>query len=468
MQNKKEYIWAMFGKFIPQILFVLTTIILARLLSPDDFGTIGVLSIFITSASVLMDSGLGGSLIKEESITIEDCSTIFSFNIIMSFLTYLVMFFIAPYLETYFEIDGLKNVTRILSLIFIINAFGLVPSAMLTKDLKFKEITLSCLISTIIAMIVAVIWAIIFHDVYSLVFYQLSQALVMVLFYKRYYRIHIPFSFKKQNFKKLLPFGFLTTASSIIDSLYENITITIFGKMLGLAEAGYLTQAKKIEEVPSKSIITTLSNVSFPILVKLKDDFKSFNDEALNIFRIVTFLLLPLFGLIILLSRELITLLFGTQWIAASDYLKLLAFAGIFVYVEVLFRGFLKSINRPKALFQSSIVKRTIGLSILIIISFISVQYLLYGYIISSVISSFITIGYYINIINVPILKFLNRLVYILLYPLLFVIIAILVNTLVDNDMYKIIISIALSVMYYFCFLPYKGIRIFSIIKNIK
>ena len=132
MQSSKLYIYGLGGKFIPQAIYMLTNIILARLLSPADFGVIGILAIFFMIAETMMDAGLGGSLINKKNVSKLDCSTVFVFNLTVSHLMYAALFVCADYIESYFGIEGLSTVTRVVSLVFVINSCGLVVSIIIS------------------------------------------------------------------------------------------------------------------------------------------------------------------------------------------------------------------------------------------------------------------------------------------------------------------------------------------------
>ena len=400
MQNKQEYLWAMIGRFAPQIIYLLTTIILARFLTPNDFGIIGVLSVFFMVANVLMDAGLGGSLIKERSISDVDCSTIFVFNILISHLLYVVIFFCSDLLEQYFKIEGLSSVVKILCLVFVINSWGLVPLAILTRKLQFKSISVCVIISVLLASFGAIILAIYNCGVYALVVYQIIQAFVSVVLYYIYSKYCISFKFSFKSFKRLIPFGFFTTCSVVIDTVYENIMTFLFGRFLDIKQAGFLYQAKRIEEVPSKTLITTINNVAFPVLTKIANDTIRFKNEANTIFKTIILLLAPLLATIAIFSKLIIKLILGAQWGDAAPYLSLLMFASIFLIMETLNRNFIKSLGAVELLFKITLIKRCIGLLIIFLCLIKSIEWVLYGYIISSAIGYIVNLFAYSSLVN--------------------------------------------------------------------
>ena len=183
MRNKKEYIWSFIGRFLPQAIHLITTMVLARFLTPEDFGVIGVLTIFFMVANSLMDAGLGGSLIKEKEISKLDCSSIAAFNVVVSVLLYALLLIMSGKIEQYYSVEGVAAVTRVLCSIFVLNSLGLVPYALLMRELKFRTLSMISIVSSSFSMLVAIIMAIAHYGVWALVAYQIVGSVVNLLLY---------------------------------------------------------------------------------------------------------------------------------------------------------------------------------------------------------------------------------------------------------------------------------------------
>lgn len=384
MHHKSAYIWGLIGRFAPQGLHLLTTMVLARFLTPEDFGTIGVLSIIFVVANTLLDAGLGGSLIKEKEISKLDCSTISVFNITVSLIIYAILFICSDEIEHYFEIDGLSNIVKAISLVFPCTAFGIVPKAILNRNLAFKQSCNNAILGALGASLLAIIAAILNAGVYALVIYQVSVSAITVTcnYISSKYKFSIRYS--HSSLKKLLPFGFITTITTVIDTIYENLLTTMTGKYMNVQQAGFVYQAKKIEEISSTSIATTVGTVTFPILTKLKDDLVAFVKEAESTFNIILSLAFPLLITIAIHAFSIITILFGTKWYEAGEYLRLLTFAGLFMVAETLIRNYIKALCEVKKLLIATIVKRVFGISLILITLLFQPDYMIYAYISSS------------------------------------------------------------------------------------
>lgn len=388
MQNKKAYLWGLLSRFAPQAIYLLTTLILARFVTPDAFGTIGVLAVIFTVANILLDSGLGGSLIKEKTISDIDCSSIGLFNIVVSLTIYLILFFTSTYIQDYFNIEGLANVIRIISIVFPITAIGIVPLTLLKRNLQFDKIFISSISGVTLASIIAIIIAVLGGDVYALVTYQIIVNLVNVVlnFFFSKYKISVKFSYS--SLKRLIPFGFFTSVVSIVDTIYENIMTMLTGKFLNVQTAGYLYQAKRLEETTSTSAAMAVGIVAFPILTKLKDDLCVFRTECTKTLDAISLIAFPLLIIVSIFSEEIIILLFGKQWVLSASYLKVLMICGIFIMTEQLILSFIKSLGKVDRLMYFTLVKRIIGLFILLATLLLNANLLVYGYLVTTVIGA--------------------------------------------------------------------------------
>ena len=432
--------------------------VLTRIISPEDFGKVGTLSIFFVVANTLMDAGLGGSLIKESHLTKRDCSTISSFNVTVSLFLYCLLFLFAPLIESFYGVEGLAKVSRLLCLIFVINSFGLVPRALLTRNLRFKTLSIISIISVTVAAIVSIILAFNDYRVYALIAYQVTNSICNVLISTVVSGYWVSFGFSSDSFKRLFKFGVFTTISTTIDTIYENLTTTLFGKFLNMQEAGYLHQAKRLEEFPSQGITTTISNVSFPVLTKLRDDRTRFNAECNSTFKIVLLLLTPLLLSIALYSKPIIVLLFGDMWIPAAPYLSVLIWASVFQIAETLVRSFIKASCEVELLLKYTVIKRIIGIVIILVFLFIDPPLALYGYVISSAIGYIINLSAFSKIAEVQMSNSISLFLRYIFPGCCYYLISYFLNNHLNSLLSQIIISAFLLFFYYFGLLKLYGI----------
>lgn len=453
MRNKRAYIWSFGGRIIPQTIFLLTNIILAHYLSPGEFGQIGILSLFISISTTLTDAGFGGSLIKEKDILPIDLSTVFVYNLVVSIVSYFILFLCAPSIESYYRIEGLTNVTRALGLVFVINAWALIPKTLLIKNLKFKEIAIVGIIGVCLASIVSIIGAINGWGVYSLVSYQIAYVLNEVICLEVLTKYKQSFRFSILSFKKLFSFGFYTTLCNVIEDAYKNIITSLFGKFLSIKDAGYIFQAQKLENAATSSLTQTINIVAFPILTKLKLDIVSFSYEANTLFRNICLLIFPLLWIVVIYSQPFITLIYGADWSGASIFLSLLMIAGFFFIMDNMIRIFIKSLGEVKSLAKYTLLKRGFGLICILSFMLIGPFFMMYGFILSTIIGYLVNIYLYGKMIKMSFFSILwcnsKSALFTIIFPFLYYIIH-----LADNMYIEISLLLAVLLSFYFLVLP--------------
>lgn len=457
MQGKKAYLWNFIGRVIPQGLFLVTSIILARFLTPEDFGAVGVLTVFITIATTLTDSGMGGSLIKEKEVSKQDCATVFLFNGGISLTFYALLFFIAPWVQDFFHVEGLATIARVLGLVFVIGAWGIVPRSLLIKDLKFKGLTAVAIGAVIIASIVAIIGCFLNWGAYAIVAYQLTNMSITTLgvFFICRYKVEIGFS--KASFKKLFSFGAYTTISNVIDSIYENIMSFLFGRFMSIQSAGYFYQSQKIESVSTNSWATTINTVSFPILTKLRDAPTEFHKEANNIlFNIVT-LLFPIFALIASLAKEILHWLFGLKWTPAAPYLSILMFVGMVYIMESVLRNNIKSLGQVRQLFEITLAKRIVGLGMILGALLFSSFAMMYGYLLATILGYLCNLWLYTRLVEEKFFVTCSLYLKYLIMPGLVSGLLFMMRLATDNMIVLLPSMIGILGMYYLAILPKIG-----------
>lgn len=453
MHNKKAYFWNFGGSIIPQALFLVTNIILAHFLTPDDFGAIGVLTIFVSLASTLSDTGFSGSLVKEDSITPIDCSTVFCFNLTISSSLYLLLFLFSNLIERFFSYPGLQNIIRCLSLVFIIRSIGIVPRAILTRKVQFDKQAVISVVSVSIACAIAIVGGVVGWKSYALVAYQLTYAFCETILLIVITKYEISFKFSKDSFKRLFSFGFFTTICTTVDTAYENIMALLFGKFLSIGAAGYFSQAQKLEVASTNTLVKTLNSVSFPILTRKKNDLRAFELETNSIQKMFISAIFPILFLIVFFSHEIIVLLYGKEWIESSLYLRFLIFVGMCYILECLDRNNIKSLGYVKELSKLTIFKRILGLGIILSCLVISPFYMLYGYILSTFIGFLLNKRLYCRIIGKKFYGDLFRECKLLIAPLCFGVLGFCIKMIViELYMEIIIISIMLGTYYYIFF----------------
>jgi teichuronic acid exporter len=260
--------WNAVGQFGSQGILFFVSIILARILLPEEFGLIGMLFIFTGISTVFIGSGLGAALIKKKNCTNADFSTVFFYNIAVSLVFFVAMFFSAPYIATFYNEPELTNIARITSFLFVINAFGMIQITILQKELQFKTLNMIQIVAVIISAAVSIFMAYNDFGVYSLVWQQIIFALVANLLYWLGSAWKPALVFSKASFRELFGFGSRLLLSALLDQIYVTIDSMLIGKIFNAEQLGYYTRAKSTRDMPVSNSTGILTKIVFPIFAK--------------------------------------------------------------------------------------------------------------------------------------------------------------------------------------------------------
>lgn len=384
-------IWVGAQKFGTLIITFLSNIILARLLSPDDYGMIGMLAIFIAISNTFIDGGFGSALIQKSHPTQKDYSTVFYWNIFLGVALYILLYASAPLIESFYNgISGLTKVLRIQGIILIINAFAIVQANQLRKLMSFKALAKINIVSATISMICALIMAYAGCGVWALVGQQIVMSAVncCLLYLTCKWKPQYTFSF--YSLKSLFSFGSFMMMSSLVNTLGNNINGLLIGRFYSPATLGYFTQAKKLEDVSSIGILTVVEQVTYPMLVEVNNDFQrmarvlsKFNSALLG-------LTVPFLYCIFLAASPIIVFLFSDKWLPSAPILQVLAIHGIFICMQGSNYNAIAAIGLSKVLFKWTIIKRIFGIGMTIGLLFIfGFNGLLWGIVLSGAFIAF-------------------------------------------------------------------------------
>ncbi|MBU3091653.1 lipopolysaccharide biosynthesis protein [Clostridium sp. CF011] len=368
-------------------------VILARLLVPEDFGIIGMITVFIAVSQSFIDSGFTNALIREKEPSQEDYSTVFYFNLAMAVVLYIVLFLSAGGISRFFKEPQLIAILRVLAIVLIINSFGLIQRTMLTKSINFKTQTKISLISSVLSGIIAIIFAYMGFGVWSLVIKTLSMQLIQS-FLLCIYNSWIPsLVFSVESFKRLFGFGWKLLASGLIDTLYNNLYFLIIGKSFSAVELGYYTNAQKLRDTASQSITSSVQKVSYPVLSSIKENEDKLRDAYKKIIKTSVFITFPLMIGLAAVASPLIRLIFGQKWVNSIVYFQILCFAGMLFPLHAINLNILQVKGRSDLFLRLEIIKKAIGLILIVIVLFF--KFGINGLLWAAVLSSYI--AYFIN-----------------------------------------------------------------------
>ena len=328
-QTIKGVIWSSIERFSVQGIQFLIMIIMARLLSPNDYGLIGMLTVFISIAQSLIDSGFSQALIRKQNRTETDNSTVFYFNIGVGICIYLLFYLIAPLISQFYNTPELTAIMRVISLGIIFNSLAVVQRALLTIQINFKTQAKASLIAAIASGIIGITMAYKGFGVWSIVMLQLVNLSLNTILLWSFTGWHPTSKFSKDSFCELFAFGSKLLASGILDTLYRNIYLIAIGKLFTASRLGYYTRAQQFSDFPSSNLTGVLQRVTYPILCKIQDDTERLAQAYRKFLRISAFLIFPLMVGLSAVSEPFILLLLKEQWHFAAVILQIISFASM-------------------------------------------------------------------------------------------------------------------------------------------
>jgi O-antigen/teichoic acid export membrane protein len=361
----KGTFWSFAERFTAQGIHFLVMIVIARLLSPKEFGLIGMLVIFLAVAQSLIDSGFSQALIRKQNRTDVDKNTVFYFNIVVSVILYLLFYLISPWVASFYEEPHLSEIMRVICLVVVIDSFAVVQRANYVVAIDFKTQTKATLIAAVVSGIIGIYLAYHGFGVWALVYQQISSSAmnVIVLWAFSHWYPRLIYSWK--SFKDLFGFGSKLMLSGLIDTLYRNIYQLVIGKVFSAESLGYYTNAHKFSDLPSSNLTTVLQRVTYPVLCTIQNEDDRLAIAYRKFLRLSAFIIFPLMCGLGALANPLIDTVLGAEWHFAAVLLVPLCFQMMWYPIHSINLNLLQVKGRSDLFLKLEIIKKIIGVSIL-------------------------------------------------------------------------------------------------------
>ena len=359
--------WNLLERVGIRIVQFLPTIILARLLSPEQFGLIGMLTLFVALAQTFLDSGFGVALIQKKDATYTDECSIFYFNILLGGFSVLILFFAAPLIANFYRQPILAGLLRWLSLDILIESFSLIQIALLTRELDFKTQLKANLSATFIGGIFGVAAAYYGLGVWSLVIQTIANTALQTLILWWLHRWRPGLVFSLASLKSMFGFGSRMLSSSLVSVFFDNLYQVFIGKVFSAAPLGYYTRASSLRTIVIDTTSNTLGRVMFPALASIQDDQERLKQAYRKSIRFTTFAHFPIMAGLIVTAKPLITLLFSEKWGESVLFFQLMCAAGLLYPLHLLNLNILKVKGRSDLFFRLELIKRVLVVLTIII-----------------------------------------------------------------------------------------------------
>ncbi|WP_419957287.1 lipopolysaccharide biosynthesis protein [Psychrobacillus psychrotolerans] len=365
-------------------------IVLARILLPEHFGIIGMILVLIAISNSLVDSGFSQALIRDQNTSQEDYSTVFIFNLIISLLIYFILFISAPALSIFFSTPQLIGIIRVLSSVLIINSLAIIQRVKLTKILDFKTLTKINIIAVFTSGSISISMAFFGFGVWSLVANMIAIQFIQTLLLWYFNRWIPSLIFNIHSFQKFFRFGYKLLLSGIIDSIYNNLYFLIIGKYYSATQLGYYTNAVRVRDMASQSIVITVQRVTYPVLSSTQDDHERLKSVFRKMILITSFVNFPLMIGVAVIGTPLYQVLFGESWLPSVLYFQLLCIAGMLYPFHALNLNILQVKGRSDLFLLLEIIKKFVVTALIILSLYFNLGII--GLIGTAIISSFLSI----------------------------------------------------------------------------
>lgn len=376
---RKGVAWNTVERFSTQGVGVIFAILLARVLSPDDYGTIAMPMIFFGIAQTLMDAGFSRAIIRKEDLRDEDLSTAFYFQMIVGIACYAAMYAASPWIADFYNKPILTSLLKVSALVMVINPLCATQYALLMRDINFKAQALVNLTGRIITGIIGLALAYNGYGIWSLVFQQLAGSIwgVIVLWTFSPWRPRTGWS--GESFRYLWNYGSNLMASSLLDTAYNNIFPVVIGKYYSAASLAYYNSANHFTSVPATTLTGIVGNVTFPLLCKIQDDTERLAHNYRRMLKLSAFVLFPFMMILAAVAPAVIRLTIGSQWEGTIPLMQILCFSLMLYPLHAINLNLLKVRDNTKLFLRLEIAKKVISLTILAFTIWHSVLWMVIG-----------------------------------------------------------------------------------------
>ncbi len=385
-----NFIWRFAERCGAQGVTFIVSIVLARLLDPDVYGTIALVTVFTTIMQVFVDSGMGNALIQKKDADDLDFSSVFYFNLMMCSVLYLIMFVAAPFIASFYKTPELTPVVRVLSLVLIISGVKNVQQAYVSRNMLFKRFFFATLGGTIGAAVVGITMAYLGFGVWALVAQMLFNTAVdtIILWITVKWRPKKKFSF--QRLKGLFSYGWKLLVSSLIDTVYRDLSQLIIGKKYSKADLAQYNQGQKFPQLIVTNINTSIDSVLLPTMSKAQDNAEAVKNMTRRAIKTSTYLIMPFMVGLAVCAEPLVKLILTEKWLPCVPFLRIFCFSFAFWPIHTANLNAIKAMGRSDLFLILEIIKKVIGLIAIVSTMFISVMAMAYSLLLTSITSQII------------------------------------------------------------------------------
>lgn len=360
-----NFLWKFAERCGSQIISFIVVIALARVLKPEDYGSVALITVFISILQVFVDSGLGTALVQKKDADDIDFSSVFYFNIVICLLIYLLVYFGAPYISEFYNLSNLSTVIRVLGLRIIISGVRNIQQAYVSRNMMFKRFFISTFVASICSAIVGIMLAYMDYGIWALVAQQLINEFIgtFILWLTIKWRPILVFSYNR--LKALLSFGWMLLISALLENIYNNMRSIIIGKLYTTTDLAFYNQGQLIPNVIINNISASIDSILLPVMSKVQDDTERIKAMTVRAIKTSTYLLCPLMIGIAFCAESIIKLILTDKWLGCVSYLRIFCLTYMFFPIHTANLNAIKAMGRSDLFLKLEVIKKFVGLIIL-------------------------------------------------------------------------------------------------------
>jgi len=411
-------VWSGAERFSVQGITFAVMVVMARILTPEDYGLVGMLTIFIAISQSLVDSGFSQALIRKQDRSETDNSTVFYFNVGVGTALYLLLFFSAPQIARFYHEPILVPLTRLISFSVLINSFVVVQRALLTARIDFKTQAKASVSAAIVSGAVGITMAATGFGVWAIAWHQLTNLTVNVGLLWFFSKWRPQWTYSWASFRELFGFGSKLAVSGIINTVYNNAYLLVIGKVFNASDLGYYTRAHQFAAFPSSNITGTIQRVTFPVLCSIRQDDERLRNVYRRFLRLSAFVVFPLMIGLAAVAHPFIVLILKEQWAFSSVLLQIVCLSMMWYPIHAINLNLLQVKGRSDLFLKLEIWKKCFGIAMICITVPFGLTAMCWGSVVNSIIALIINTYYTGKLIQLGFLKQMRDLLPTLAYSL--------------------------------------------------
>jgi teichuronic acid exporter len=424
-------------------------IILTRLLTPEDFGLVGMITIFIVIGQSLTNSGFGQALIQKKDAGDVDFSTVFYFNIFASVVIYLIIYFTAPLIAQFYNQPQLIPLTKVISLAFVIDALGRIHHVHLEKQLDFKAPSIIGVVSVAISGTISITLAYLGFGVWALVANTLIRSAMTTILLWVVSKWKPLAVFSKKSLSTLFMFGSKILVAGLIQSIFQNIYYLIIGRFFSAQSLGYFTRAVQFKDMPVNTLTVIVQKVTFPVFSTIQDDDGKLIPGYTKAIRMLSAAVLPFLVMIFITARPLILIVLGEKWLPVVPYLKVMVLYGWIQVIYTINNQIITVKGRSDYYLQIQIIDKVLIVASILVTYKYGIMAMIYGNMVATILTFLVECVYLKKVIHITLAYQVKQIAPFFLASLVMLLSSLPLAYYIDSELWYLLSGVVLSSFVY-------------------